>query len=559
MGRSSAPRALAADQVSPSSLAPLRNPIFRLVWFATQISSVGSLMQTVAVSWLMVTISTSDLMVALVQASSTLPAFLLSIFAGAIADNFSRRKVMLAGRCLIAISSGMLTVLLATGFVHPWSILGLSFLAGCGIAFNGPAWQASVGDMVDRRDIPAAVMLISAGFNTIRAIGPAFGGIVVASFGPLIAVAVATLGNVAPLAAIASCKWKAPSSPLPREPITTAMYDGMRFATMSSEIRAVMTQGTLFGLASIGILALLPLVVRDQLGRGPLAYGILMAGFGTGAFLAGVVNSFFRHMLSQSCLIAAACVACAACSAFLALTHSVAAATVALGMGGAGWVTVWSELGTNVQLASPRWVVGRSLSIYYALTYGGIAAGSWLWGAVAETYSLSLAFVSSAGALLLVAAIGLVLPIGDAQHLELDPAENGFNAPELAVDLKPRSGPIVARIEYCISAENIDAFLDLMPERRVAQSRAGARHWNLQRDLQEPSHWIETFRTPTWTDYLRLNHRLTLKDNQLDERLSQLHSGERPRQLTLSIERSAGGSARKGSQPRPFISHPPLG
>lgn len=550
-------RPLAADTVSPSSLAPLRNPIFRSVWLATQISSVGSLMQTVAVSWLMASISTSDLMVALVQASSTLPAFLLSIFAGAIADNFSRRRVMLAGRGLIATSSAMLTILLAMGFADPWSILGICFLAGCGVAFNGPAWQASVGDMVDRRDIPAAVVLISAGFNTIRAIGPALGGIVVASFGPLIAVALATLGNAAPLAVVARCKWKAPSSPLPREPITTSIYDGMRFAAMSSDIRAVMAQGTLFGLASIAVLALLPLFVRDQLGGGPLAYGLLMAGFGIGAFSAGIWNSFLRRMLSQGRLIAAGCIACAACSASLALTHSVAAAVVALGMGGAGWVTAWSEFGTSVQLASPRWVVGRSLSIYYALTYGGIAAGSWLWGAVAENHSLSMALEGSAGALLLVAAAGLLLPIAGAQGSELDSFENGFNAPELALDLKPRSGPIVVRNEYWISAENLEAFLDLMPERRRAQSRAGARHWNLQRDLREPSHWIETFRTPTWTDYLRLNHRQTVKDNELDERLLRLHSGERSRRLTLSIERPMG-SARKASPSRPFISHPPL-
>lgn len=550
-------RALAADPTSASSLAPLRNPIFRSVWLATQISSVGSLMQTVAVSWVMATISTSDLLVALVQASSTLPAFLLSIFAGAIADNFSRRRVMLAGRCLIAISSAMLTILLAISFVEPWSILGLSFLAGCGVAFNGPAWQASVGDMVDQRDIPAAVMLISVGFNTIRAIGPALGGIAVAFFGPVIAVALATLGNLAPLGAILRCKWKVYSSALPREPITTAIYDGIRFAAMSSEIMAATVRGTLFGLASIATLALLPLVVRDQLGGGPLAYGVLMAGFGTGAFLAGVWNSLLRRMLSQGRLISAACVACAACSASLALTHSLAAAAVALGMGGAGWVTAWSAFGTSVQLASPRWVVGRSLSIYYASTYGGIAAGSWLWGAVAENHSLRLALEGSAGALLLVAAAGILLPIGEAQTFELDPSNEGFNAPELALDLKPSSGPIVARIEYWISAENLDAFLDLMPERRKAKSRAGARHWNLERDLQEPSHWIESFRTPTWTDYLRLNHRLTIKDHQLDERLSQLHSGERPRQLTFSIERPTG-SARKASQSRPFNSHPSL-
>ncbi|TIY00705.1 MAG: MFS transporter, partial [Mesorhizobium sp.] len=141
------------------------------MWLATQVSSLGWLMQTVAISWLMATISTSDLMVALVPASSTLPAFFLSVFVGAIADNYNRRRVMFAGRCIMAIASAMLTASVALGFVDPWMILGFSFLIACGGALNDPAWQASVGDIVDRRDIPAAVTLLSVGFNTVRTVG----------------------------------------------------------------------------------------------------------------------------------------------------------------------------------------------------------------------------------------------------------------------------------------------------------------------------------------------------------------------------------------------------
>ncbi|RUV47568.1 MFS transporter, partial [Mesorhizobium sp. M5C.F.Ca.IN.020.14.1.1] len=138
------------------------------MWLATQVSSLGWLMQTVTVSWLMATISTSNLMVALVPASSTLPAFILSVFVGAIADNFNRRRVMFAGRCIMVVASAMLTAFVALGFVDPWMILGFSFLIACGGALNDPAWQASVGDIVDRRDVPAAVTLLSVGFNTVR-------------------------------------------------------------------------------------------------------------------------------------------------------------------------------------------------------------------------------------------------------------------------------------------------------------------------------------------------------------------------------------------------------
>ncbi|TIN05819.1 MAG: MFS transporter, partial [Mesorhizobium sp.] len=210
---------------------------------------------------------------------------------------------------------------------------------------------------------------------------------------------------------------------------------------------------------------------------------------------------------------------------------------------GAGWVVTWTGLDVSVQLSSPRWVVGRTLSIYSALSSGGIAAGSWLWGVVAESYSLTVALEGSAGALLLVAATGLLLPI--RQWKETDQDSLGFETPALALDLKSRSGPIVVKIEYSIPEANVEAFLDQMRERRRVQSRVGARHWNLQRDLLEPSQWTETFRTPTWMDYLRLNHRLTAADKELDQRLLELHVGDNPPRAKLAIERPTGATRKR--------------
>lgn len=373
------------------TLAPFRNKVFRSIWAATQISSLGWLVQTVAISWLMATISASDLMVALVQAASTLPVFFLSVFAGAIADNFSRRWVMFAGHCLIASASTTLMISVGLGFVSPWLILGLGFLAGCGFALNDPAWHASVGDILHKRDIPAAVTLMSVGYNIVRSVGPALGGVILAVFGPLAAFALAAVSDLAPISAIWRTKWEVRSSPLPRERMTTAIHDGVRFTAMSLEIRAATARAALFGLASISILALLPLVVRDQLKSGPIVYGILLAGFGMGAFIAGMGNGFLRKVTSQNRLVAFASVACAVCCLSLALTSSLPVAAISLALGGAGWLITWTGIDVSVQLASPRWVVGRTLSIYYALSAGGMAAGSWIWGSVAQNYSLTSA------------------------------------------------------------------------------------------------------------------------------------------------------------------------
>ncbi|PBB41203.1 MFS transporter [Mesorhizobium sp. WSM3866] len=537
-----------------TTLIPLNNSVFRSIWTATQISSLGWLIQSVAISWLMATIPASDLMVALVQAASTLPAFFLSILAGAIADSLSRRGVMLAGHCLIALASTTLALSVALGFVSPWLILGLSFLAGCGFALNDPAWHASVGDILEKREIPAAVTLMSVGYNVVRSIGPALGGIILALLGPLAAFALAALSDLVPLNTVLRSKWHVRSSPLPRERMITAIRDGMRFTAISSEIRFAIARATLFGLASISILALLPLLVRDQLAGGPLVYGVLLAGFGAGAFIAGLGNGYLRRIASQEKLVTLASVACAACCLLLALTSSVAVAAIALAIGGAGWVVTWTGTDVCVQLASPRWVVGRTLSIYYALTYGGMAAGSWIWGAVAQNHSLTWAFEGAAVALLLVAAAGKVLPIELWE--ESDQGAADFIPPELALTLRPRSGPIVVKVEYLIPEANISAFLRCMRERRRVQSRAGARNWTLQRNLQKPALWTETFRTPTWTDYLRLNHRLTVADRELDERLAALQAGEAPPHVALSIERSTSPASGSEVQPVPFVSRP---
>jgi len=534
------------------TLAPLRDPAFRSIWTSMQIANLGWLVQTVGISWLMTTISASDLMVALVSASTTLPVCILSIIAGAIADNFSRRSVMIAGLSLIALASIVLALSAGFDFVSPWLILGLGFLAGCGFALDDPAWHASVGDILDKRDIPAAVTLMSVGYNITRSIGPALGGAILAFLGPLATFALAAFSNFAPLGAVWRNKWQVRSSPLPPERIATAIHDGMRFAALSSDIRAAIIRATLFGLAAISILALLPLVARDRLTSGPIVYGILLGGFGTGACIAGMSNRFLRKLFSQEWLMALAAIACAACCLSLALTSSATVATFALAVGGAGWVVTWTGFDVWVQLASPRWVVGRTLSIYYACLSGGMAAGSWIWGTVAQSYTLASSLESAAGTLTLVAAIGFVLPV--RLWAEGDQQGSDFRVPELTLHLKPRSGPIAAKTVYSIAEDDLETFLGYMRARRYAVSRAGARDWTLQQDLRKPSQWTETFRTPTWMDFLRLNHRLSPADQEISRLLIALHKGDSSPQTDLAIERTTD-ALRTGSQPvSPFAS-----
>ncbi|WP_292081430.1 MFS transporter, partial [Mesorhizobium sp.] len=166
-----------------SALAPFRHGIFRAVWSASLVSNFGGLIQGVGAAWMMTTIATSSYQVALVQASTTLPIMLFALVAGAIADSFNRRKVMLVAQSFMLVVSALLTVFTWFGWMTPWTLLAFTFLIDSGTALNSPSWQASVGDMVPRAKVPAAIALNSMGFNITRSVGPAIGGIIVAAAG----------------------------------------------------------------------------------------------------------------------------------------------------------------------------------------------------------------------------------------------------------------------------------------------------------------------------------------------------------------------------------------
>jgi MFS family permease len=519
-------------------LSPLGNATFRTIFLASQISNIGWLMQIVAIGWLMTTNSASAVMIALVQSAATLPIFLLGGFVGAVTDNYNRRMLLIVGRSIMMAAAATLTLLIAVDITQPWIILLLSFVDGCGVAISNPAWNASLGDIVERRHLPGAVALQAVGFNLGRSIGPALGGMIVGAFGPLAVFALTALGFVAPLVALWRNKWEVKTPSSAKESIANAIWDGIRFSAISPEIRTTMLRGALFGFASTSMLALLPLVARDTLKCGPFGYGILMGGFGAGALFAGVAAPGLRKRFSQEWLIALASFACAACVILMAFTSSVSVAAICLVVGGFGWTTSWSGLDLDVQLASPRWVVGRTSSLYSALIFGGIAAGSWFWGLIASDHSLSVALVASGIATLATAGLGLKFPINVRATTELEPSGESFT-PKVALTLTPRSGPIVVSTKYAISEENAEQFVRIMQVRRHALSRVGARRWTLAFDIQKPSNWTETYRTPTWADFDRLHRRLTVADRDLDEQVSRLSQSNSLPQTDFLIDRSA--------------------
>jgi MFS family permease len=528
------------DQPAPdrtSALAPFKHGIFRSVWFASLASNFGGLIQSVGAAWMMTAISNSADMVALVQASTALPIMLFSLASGAIADNYNRRKVMLTAQAFMFAVSIALTLAAYFGFLTPWLLLSFTFLLGCGTALNNPSWQASVGDMVPRSDLPAAVSVNSMGFNLTRSVGPAIGGIIVAAAGAAAAFAVNAFSYLPLLFVLSRWKQKETPSTLPRETLGIAMTAGLRYVAMSPNIEKVLLRGFVFGFTAISVLALLPLVARDIVQGGPLLYGVLLGAFGIGAVGGALINAWLRQKLTSEWIVRLGFMGFAICATVAALSQMAWLTCAALLIGGASWVISLSLFNVTVQMSTPRWVVGRALSLYQTATFGGMALGSWIWGVIAENHGASEALLASAALMIAGAALGLKwFTLPEQTSLNLDPL-NRWKEPHLALDVKPRSGPIVIMIEYVIRLDDTAEFLDAMAERRRVRRRDGARQWTLARDLENPELWMETYHTPTWVEYVRHNQRITHADAIIGERVRKLHSGAEPPRVHRMIER----------------------
>lgn len=506
----------------PSALAPLSIPTFRAIWLASLASNFGGLIQSVGAAWMMTQISREADMVALVQASTTLPIMVFSLASGAIADNFNRRTVMLAAQGFMLVVSVALTFAAWQGLLTPWTLLAFTFLIGCGTALNNPSWQASVGDIVPRANLPAAVALNSVGFNITRSVGPAIGGFIVAAGGAAAAFAVNCLSYLALIGVLFFWRPQIATSRLPREQLAAAMGAGLRYVAMSPNILKVLLRSFLFGLSSVAVLALLPLVARELVQGGPTLYGGLLGAFGVGAIGGAFLGGRLQAWLASEWIVRLAFVGFAICSATLALAPDAAAIALGMMLGGASWVLALALFNVTVQLSTPRWVVGRALALYQTAAFGGMAVGSWLWGVLAENNGPAAAMLMAAGASLAFGAVGFLLPLPARAELDLSPL-NTWTEPDVAVPIQPRSGPIEISIEYVIDEGDIPEFLDAMEERHRIRVRDGARNWQLLRDLADPRLWIESYETPTWVEYVRHNSRRTNADAAWTERLRSMH------------------------------------
>lgn len=531
-----------------ATLAPFSQRVFAAFWWASLVSSLGSLIQSVGAAWLMATIAPSPDQVALVQTAGALPFFFFSLIAGAYADTHDRRAAMLASVLLMFGASAALAAVTLAGVVTPAVLLGLTFLIGCGTAAFAPAWQSSIGDQVPRQQIASAVMANAVGFNLARSVGPAIGGVIVAAAGAATAFVINALSYIGMLATL--LWWRPAQRPnlLPPEPLATAIATGVRYVSLAPHLLAILARCVLFATPMAAVPALMPIVARDLLGGGAPTFGVLLAGFGIGAMTAALSSAALRSRYSSDKLLRMA--GLLACVAMLAigLSRSFVVTLLAHVLAGSVWTLGLATFNIAVQLSSPRWVTGRTLAIYQTIAFGGMALGSWWWGQLATLSGLRESILFAGAAALLSLLVARWLPVTVAKAGSLDP-QVGPEVRAPAVEIHDASGPVVVAIVYRVPSQNAASFIPVINELGRIRRRDGARRWSVSQDIDDPQFWIERFESPTWIDYLRRHSRPTQADQAVRERLAALVDGE-PK-VRRMIERPAGSQPLGSDRYRP--------
>jgi MFS family permease len=532
----------ASSSANPGSvLSPFRYRAFAVMWTAILISNIGTWMQSAAASWLMAALDSEPRIVAMVQVMSALPMFLLGLPAGALADIFDRRRLLLTMETVGTLLTIAFALLVMLGRVTPAVLLAFTFLASAAAASIMPAWQAIIPQLAGSKDLAPAIGLISTNINIARAIGPALAGLFIGYWGMAAPFWINAISN---LGCIAALYWWHPAADtarnLPPERFGSAILVGLRHARYNPYLRTTLMRAAGFFLFASAYWALLPLVARNQLASGPELYGLLLGAIGIGAVVGAFGLPYFKARLGADRLVALGSAVTALAMSLFGLAHRPAVAFVASFLAGLSWIAVVATLNVSAQSSLPAWVRGRGLAVYVTVMFGAMTLGSLAWGETASLLGLPAAhYLAAAGAL---AVIPLLRHwrLRAGAGLDLTPSMH-WPEPVLFTEVPNDRGPVLVTLEYRIAPQNRDAFLAAIWRVAAERKRDGAYRWGVFEDVADEGRWIEIFLVDSWLEHVRQHDRVTNTDRKLEEAVYRFQTGGPPK-VTHFIAPEAGGT-----------------
>ena len=519
-------------QLNNNVWSPLRYPLYRAMWIAITASNIGTWMNEVGVTWMMASLAPSNLMIALIQTATTLPFLLLSYPAGAFADIFNRRRMLIVLHLWMLLSATILTLLTYHELTTEWWLLALTFALATGNAMMRPAFSACIPGFVPQDELHNAVTLNSLSTNASKAVGPAVGGLIIALTGPEVVFTVNAISFVI-ITAILYRRFPnnfGQRSKLPPEPFTKALRQGIVYTRHDPDFLKVLARCVIFFIFASAFWSLMPALLIRNFGASAQTYGIFMALTGIGSVSGAMVMPRLYRRWSRNRLFTLTSGLYGCGLLLLASAQSLWAVSLIAVLMGFAWISTFSALIVACQLTVPDWVRARALAIVM-LAYGVAATpSSATWGYLADqlTISSSLA-IAGAGALTTV-LLGRWLPMNNRDR-DHTPSQHWH--PLGDEDTNHMDGPVTVTRQYAVDKQHHAAFYRLMKNMCSVCKRNGAVSWRL--DENPAGHFTETIIVETWLEYLRHSERMTADDRRLEDNIAQLIKGQQAPPLKYSI------------------------
>lgn len=386
----------------PEPVRALRHSNYRLFWSGALVANIGSWVRTTALGWLVLDLTGSAFLLGVVSFAQTIPVLLLSLPAGVLADRFDRRRVLFITQGLLLLLTLVLAILVATGHMTVTHLLILSILMGLAMAFNGPAWQTFITDLVRAEDLMNAIALNSAQFNLSRIIGPSLAGVLIAAVGLSLCFFINSATYMGVLLALALIRLR----PAVAKPARTSMWagiaEGLVYLRDEPTLRAIMLLTSALTIFGFPYAVLMPVMARDVLSQDAGGYGQLMAATGVGAFAGAVAVASLGRTLPRGRIILAGQMLFALSLLVFTLNRFFPLSLATLVVLGFSMVAYMTTANTVLQSATPEALRGRVMSVWTLAAFGLTPLGSLQAGALAGFFGAPVALAAGAVICILV-------------------------------------------------------------------------------------------------------------------------------------------------------------
>ena len=384
-------------------LGALSSRNFRLFVFGQGISLIGTWMQAVALGWLVLEITNSPFAVGLNQALRSFGVLLFTLYAGVIVDRVDKRRLIVGTQVLQMLEALALAALVWTRSVTTWQVMALAVLFGIVNAFDIPARQAFIADLVGREDLMNAIALNSSMFNAARIVGPAVAGVLIGATGVGMCFFLNGVSYVAVVASLLAIRLP----PFVPQPMPGSAWEGLHqavtFIRSDARVWALVVLVAVFSVLGFPFLVLMPVVARDVLHTDARGYGLLMAAVGVGAMLGALGLAVAGRRVHKGRALLAGGVAFGALLGLFAAARSVAGALALLALAGCAMIVTTALANTMLQTLVPDALRGRVMAFYAFVFVGMAPLGAFQAGLVAEHTGAPVA-IALGGAGCLIAA-----------------------------------------------------------------------------------------------------------------------------------------------------------